>query len=126
MDNLNGEVESSLDIVSESDPLVLKAIIGNSKLIISSRYHGLINALYQSVPVIATGWSHKYEALMNEYSLGDYLISDYQTQLVIQMMNNIFDKSILDSIIKSISLENKRRKNKLDEMWKRIEKIMET
>ena len=54
----------------------------------------LINALYQSVPVIATGWSHKYEALMNEYSLGDYLISDYQTQLVIQMMNNIFDKSI--------------------------------
>jgi colanic acid/amylovoran biosynthesis protein len=126
LDNLNGEVESSLDIVSESDPLVLKAIIGNSKLIISSRYHGLINALYQSVPVIATGWSHKYEALMNEYSLGDYLISDYQTQLVIQMMNNIFDKSILDSIIKSISLENKRRKNKLDEMWKRIEKIMET
>ena len=126
LDNLNGEVESSLDIVSESDPLVLKAIIGNSKLIISSRYHGLINALYQSVPVIATGWSHKYEALMNEYSLGDYLISDYHTQLVIQMMNNIFDKSILDSIIKSISLENKRRKNKLDEMWKRIEKIMET
>ena len=126
LDNLNGEIERSLDIVSESDPLVLKAIIGNSKLIISSRYHGLINALYQSVPVIATGWSHKYEALMNEYSLGDYLISDYQTQLVIQMMNNIFDKSILDSIIKSISLENKRRKNKLDEMWKRIEKIMET
>ena len=126
MDNLNGEIERSLDIVSESDPLVLKAIIGNSKLIISSRYHGLINALYQSVPVIATGWSHKYEALMNEYSLGDYLISDYHTQLVIQMMNNIFDKSILDSIIKSISLENERRKNKLDEMWKRIEKIMET
>ena len=126
LDNLNGEVESSLDIVSESDPLVLKAIIGNSKLIISSRYHGLINALYQSVPVIATGWSHKYEALMNEYSLGDYLISDYHTQLVIQMMNNIFDKSILDTIIKSIALENQRRKNKLDEMWKRIEKIMET
>lgn len=126
LDNLNGEIEWSLDIVSESDPLVLKAIIGNSKLIISSRYHGLINALYQSVPVIATGWSHKYEALMNEYSLGDYLISDYHTQLVIQMMNNIFDKSILDTIIKSISLENQRRKNKLDEMWKRIEKIMET
>ena len=63
---------------------------------------------------------------MNEYSLGDYLISDYQTQLVIQMMNNIFDKSILDTIIKSIALENQRRKNKLDEMWKRIEKIMET
>ena len=63
---------------------------------------------------------------MNEYSLGDYLISVYHTQLVIQMMNNIFDKSILDTIIKSIALENQRRKNKLDEMWKRIEKIMET
>ena len=124
--SLSGEISQSLEIVSESDPLVLKAIIGQSKLVISSRYHGLINALYQSVPVIATGWSHKYETLLNEYNLGDYMISDYDHQSIIHMMTDIFDSAKLGTLVKKISLENKKRENKLNEMWQRIETVMQT
>jgi len=123
---LAGEISESLDIVSESDPLVLKAIIGQSKLVISSRYHGLINALYQSVPVIATGWSHKYEALLNEYDLGDYMISDYDPQSIIHMMADILDSAKSGTLAQTISLENQKRKNKLNEMWQRIETVMQT
>jgi colanic acid/amylovoran biosynthesis protein len=119
------EISHSLEIVSESDPLVLKAIIGQSKLVISSRYHGLINALYQSVPVIATGWSHKYEALLDEYNLGDYMISDYDHQSVINMLTTIFDSNKSFELIKSISMENKKRENKLNKMWQRIETAMQ-
>jgi colanic acid/amylovoran biosynthesis protein len=124
--SLSGEISQSLEIVSESDPLVLKAIIGQSKLVISSRYHGLINALYQSVPVIATGWSHKYETLLNEYNLGDYMISDYDHQSITHMMTDIFDSAKLGTLVKNISLENKKRENKLNEMWQRIETVMQT
>ena len=93
---------------------------------ISSRYHGLINALYQSVPVIATGWSHKYETLLNEYNLGDYMISDYDHQSITHMMTDIFDSAKLGTLVKKISLENKKRENKLNEMWQRIETVMQT
>ena len=109
LESLKGRIDISLDIISESDPLVLKGIIGSSKLVISSRYHGLINALYQSVPVIATGWTHKYEALMNEYGLGDYMISDYDPRSIRNMMTGLFDAIISDTITKRISLENERR-----------------
>jgi colanic acid/amylovoran biosynthesis protein len=124
--NLPGDISQSLEIVSEDDPLVLKAIIGHSKLVISSRYHGLINALYQSVPVIATGWSHKYEALLNEYNLGDYMISEYDHQSIIRMMADIFDSAKSGMLVKNITLENTKRKNKLNEMWQRIETAVQT
>ena len=126
LESLKGRIDISLDIISESDPLVLKGIIGSSKLVISSRYHGLINALYQSVPVIATGWTHKYEALMNEYGLGDYMISDYDPRLIRNMMTGLFDAIISDTITKRISLENERREKRLNEMWKRITTVMQT
>ena len=93
---------------------------------ISSRYHGLINALYQSVPVIATGWSHKYEALLNEYDLGDYMISDYDPQSIIHMMADILDSAKSGTLAQTISLENQKRKNKLNEMLQRIETVMQT
>ena len=126
LESLKGRIDISLDIISESDPLVLKGIIGSSKLVISSRYHGLINALYQSVPVIATGWTHKYEALMNEYGLGDYMISDYDPRSIRNMMTGLFDAIISDTITKRISLENERREKRLNEMWKRITTVMQT
>ena len=126
LESLKGKIDMSLDIISESDPLVLKGIIGSSKLVISSRYHGLINALYQSVPVIATGWSHKYEALMNEYDLGDYMISDYDPRSISHMMTDLFDTIMSDTITKRISLENARREKILNEMWKQITTVMQT
>ena len=62
-------------IVQEDDPLKTKGIIGVCKLIVSSRYHGLINALSQGVPSIGTGWSHKYEELFDYYGRPELLLS---------------------------------------------------
>lgn len=67
--NLQDSIGRKLDVVSEPDPLKLKGIIGSCSAVISSRFHGLVSALSQGVPAIATGWSHKYSTLMKEYGL---------------------------------------------------------
>ena len=126
LDDFKDKIKKNIDIVTENDPLVLKSIIGNSKLIISSRYHGLINALYQCVPVIATGWCHKYEALMNEYNLEDYMVKEYDSNLITKMMRNIFEKSELNIIRYKILLENKKREQILNDMWGKIENLIKT
>lgn len=55
--------------------LEIKATIGNSTGIVTSRFHGLVSALSQGIPSLATSWSHKYEELCSEYETSESLIS---------------------------------------------------
>ncbi len=49
----------------------VKSVIGNCDLLVASRYHALISALSQSIPVAAAGWSHKYDELLKEVGLSE-------------------------------------------------------
>ncbi len=53
---------------------VIESVIASSRFVISGRYHGLVVALRNTVPCIATGWSHKYDELMGLYGLEKNLI----------------------------------------------------
>lgn len=61
-------------IVTEGDPLVLKGILGAAAIVVSSRYHALVSALSQGVPVVATGWSHKYATLLDDFGVPEQLV----------------------------------------------------
>lgn len=43
-----------------------KNVIAGARLVVSSRYHGLISALTEGVPVLCTSWSHKYREVLAE------------------------------------------------------------
>jgi colanic acid/amylovoran biosynthesis protein len=53
----------------------IKSVIGNSDLLLSSRYHALIAGLSQGIPAATIGWSHKYDELMREVNLSSNVIS---------------------------------------------------
>lgn len=71
-------VEEDIEIICEQDALRIKGIIGQSLMTVSSRFHGLINALSQGVPALATSWSHKYRELMRDYDSEAFLFSSLQ------------------------------------------------
>lgn len=52
----------------------IKAVLGQLDLLVSSRFHSLVFALSQGVPVIALGWSHKYQELLREFGLENSVI----------------------------------------------------
>jgi polysaccharide pyruvyl transferase WcaK-like protein len=56
---------------------IIKAVIGEMDFIIGSRYHGIIAALSQMIPVVVLGWSHKYFELLRDVGIEQYIV-DYK------------------------------------------------
>ena len=108
-----------LPVIREPDPLKVKGIIGRCRGIVASRYHALVSALSQGVPVLATGWSHKYETLLTEYDFLDGFVSPDAAQAEIEAkLNRVMDG---DGAARRKLLERaKLQKARTEEMWRRV------
>jgi colanic acid/amylovoran biosynthesis protein len=72
---VNSSLDQPAEIIVPSTASEAKQRIASAKCIVSSRYHGLVSALAAGVPALACGWTHKYGALMQDYSLSDLLLN---------------------------------------------------
>jgi len=78
-----GNEKGRVGVMSESySAAQIKSVIGKSELVIGSRYHGLIAGLSQNIPVVAIGWSHKYNKLLGECGLSEYVIPFEEAEVV--------------------------------------------
>jgi polysaccharide pyruvyl transferase WcaK-like protein len=65
--------DDRVQLYSEEDPLRAKAFIAGARLLVGSRFHALVGALATGVPVVALGWAHKYDMLLEEFGVSDYM-----------------------------------------------------
>ena len=72
--------------------------IGECDILIGSRFHSLIFALSQGIPVLTIGWSHKYVELMKYFELLTYIIP------VDKLGNNYFNTKVEEIIDNKLSL----------------------
>jgi len=72
---LEKQGSSAVPVFESPDPIAIKAAIGQCRYIVSARFHGLVSALSQAVPVFAHGWSHKYQELLDDYGASDRLFA---------------------------------------------------
>lgn len=116
-----------IEIIFESNPLVIKGILGNCSAAIGSRFHGLVSALSQGVPSLATGWSHKYKMLFEEYDFESGVINSMtdttETQLKI---SEITEKNSTQMIRNKLTKRSKHFKKTSESMWQDVFRIIKS
>ena len=114
-------VDYDLPVITEENPLKIKGILGACEATIGSRFHGLVSALSQGIPSLATGWSHKYKMLFEDYGFSDGLLDVSMSADQIQKkVDLIIDNETRDSIIKTLVTNSTLLKNQSQAMWQEI------
>jgi polysaccharide pyruvyl transferase WcaK-like protein len=124
IDYINRIVDEPVPIVMELDPLLVKGVIGASRAVLSSRYHGCISALSQGISCIGTSWSHKYELLYHQYDATELLLDPNTNVEELQRSIDISleEDSHIAKLIACKSLE--LRANSVD-MWCHFQTVVE-
>jgi len=118
---IEDELGFSVEQIEEADPLKVKGIIGASKALVCSRFHGCVSALCQGVPCIGTSWSFKYEQLFQEYGQGEFLLDSGMNS---EQLADLFAKTIQRSK-GVISVEAEQYKAQSHEMWSKVLKLIQ-
>lgn len=120
------ELEDKIDIIKESDALKIKGILGLCAGVISSRYHGLVSALSQGVPALATSWSHKYEMLFKEYGIQDGCLPvSIEPKELTEQIRRITDDNSRKKIIAKITKASAIYKEQTELMWQKVFSVIE-
>lgn len=118
--------EGSAEIINENDPIKIKAILGASYAVISSRYHGLVSSLSQGVPSIATSWSHKYKALCDDYGVGNYLLSATPSlDEVDRIVSDLIDPNVNANTRRLLQERAATMRTRVNEMWAEVFGVVE-
>lgn len=118
---IKDSVNKDIKIVTESDPLIIKSIIGVSSALISSRYHGLVSGLSQGIPSLGTSWSHKYQLLFEDYGFNEGILDlNLNKKNLFKKVDMLLDENNKQTIVKSLKLKNKILKKESNKMWEEI------
>jgi colanic acid/amylovoran biosynthesis protein len=114
-------------IINETDPLHIKGILGACDATIGSRYHGLVSALSQGVPSLATGWSHKYQRLFEDYDFIEGIVSVLDSETTIQQkLDLITQQTTAEPIQQNLLARSERLKQQSRDMWDLVWNLIES
>jgi colanic acid/amylovoran biosynthesis protein len=62
-------------LAEDLEPAVLRSIIGAGEVCVTSRFHAMVAALAETVPVLVVGWSHKYGEVLHDVGLDGWALT---------------------------------------------------
>jgi colanic acid/amylovoran biosynthesis protein len=114
---INQNCSFEIPVVAYDEPQALKGILGGAEIVIGSRFHALVGALCQSVPVIATSWSHKYEELLREYGTPELVVQPVDGfDKAAEAIEYVIDPNSRAKIVENISTAAKKFKSQSVDM----------
>ena len=115
-------LQQPIEVVQDPNPLSLKHTISEAALVVGSRFHSLVSALSSGVPVLATGWSHKYEMLLNDFGCPESVLNlDASDNVLRQKVESHLDSTFQTQTRESLATTRNSLKAQLETMWQRVD-----
>lgn len=116
---INSSLASPIEVFSDLDAKQTKGIISQSYAVVSSRYHGVASAINQSIPCLATSWSHKYRELFNDFGLDeDFVLKiDCSDEELFTKLNTVLNFESNKSISQILKIRKDENLKNVNEMW---------
>lgn len=118
---VNHSLKTPVEIISDLDAKETKGVISTAYAVISSRFHGVASGLNQSIPTLATSWSHKYGELFKDFGLEDSILNVTASKGVIEAkLENLLNAESNKQIHEHL---NKRKPivfGQVEKMWQRV------
>jgi len=112
---------SSIPILVESDPGLIKGVISQSKALVGSRFHSLVSGLSQGIPTVGTGWSHKYDELFSDYNFSRGLIPlDISNNDLYDLLEYICNPSTSVALSEALKDKSNEQKDLTNNTWNKI------
>lgn len=112
---------ASIPILAPVDAREVKMAIGSCAAVLTSRFHGFASALFQSVPVLATSWSHKYEELAGEFDMRELVLGALDAEAALQKLAGLADPAQSEPIRQKLAVHAQRIRKEVQGMWHEIE-----
>lgn len=110
------------DVLQPDSAIAAKSMIAQASAVVTSRLHGLYNALNCEVPVAVVAWSFKYEEALKQYGCGECLVDGanrYESLCrIIERMNSADDSKQLKAKMRA---GRQRAEEATERMWRKIE-----
>ncbi|WP_404401819.1 polysaccharide pyruvyl transferase family protein [Idiomarina seosinensis] len=119
---LKQQSEIDIDIIEEPHPLKVKGIIGASKAVVCSRFHGCVSSLSQAVPCLGTSWSHKYERLFEDYEVKELLLEPNMDRL---QFKKTLEQALTKETAQQLAEKSEQLKKNTKELWANIKSTVE-
>ena len=123
--DIQEHVERDIPVRQKTDPVALKRFLGESHLVVGSRFHALVGALSQGVPAIGTSWSHKYEMLFEEYGCSDLLLSVSADEEEVRTRMAKATGPERADLVARLDEHRAQLKRETRTMWQRVDKILD-
>ncbi len=114
---ISEKFNQKLPIITNLNAIETKGVIASSYFVVSSRFHGVANALSSCVPCLATSWSHKYQLLLDEYQQGEFLLNLSNIDKVFEQIDKLMDKRENDKTRGILEKMNTEIRIRNQEMW---------
>lgn len=122
---LKSELNLETDILDFSEPRLIKYHIGRSKAVITSRFHGAVSALSQSVPCFATSWNHKYKMLFRDFGCEENVLDVCVDEEIRRVVDLVTNEDRLTSMSSILNAQKSVYLSQLDEMWNDVNSLID-